>query len=310
MQTWEVVIVGGGVAGMSAALILAQARRRVLVLESGEPRNRFDDHQHGYLTRDGMDPAELVAIGRAEAERFGAVVRQATVTDATGRSGAFALTLQDGERVEAQRLIVAAGIRDILPEVEGIEPLWGSSVFHCPYCQGCEVGDQVVGVLAAGEESIAEAHLMLQWADNVVLLLNDAVDPSPQQRDALASRGIPCIEGKVVACETESERLVAVRLASGDRHELDQLLIAPDAHPNRELLDRLGVTVSAQPDDDGLWVPSDDSGRTGLPGVWVAGNLRDGNAQVIDAAAQGLKSAIAVNGDLTAELVRELEGSR
>lgn len=309
MQTWEVVIIGGGAAGMSAALILAQARRSVLVIESNEPRNRFDNHQHGYLTRDGLDPAELVAIGRGEAERYGAVVRRAKVMQAAGESGAFTLELDDGDTVQAQRLIVATGIRDVLPDVDDIDRLWGDAVFHCPYCHGCEIGEKRVGVLAVGEESIAEAHLLLQWADNVDLLLNDAVEPTDAQRTALAERGIACVPGKVAAAEVEGNELAAVLMNDGTRHELDQLLICPDTKPNREVLDQLRVTVSSEPDDECLWVPSDDAGLTDVPGVWVAGNLRDGNAQVIDAAAQGLKTAIAVNADLTAELVKRLEGA-
>lgn len=307
MENWDVVIVGGGASGMSAALILAQARRTVLVLDGGSPRNRFDDHQHGYLTRDGMDPAELIAIGRGEAEQYGAVVRRAEVTGVTGESGAFHLSLKDSASIASQRLLIATGIRDELPDVEGIEKLWGDAVFHCPYCHGCEIGEKVVGVLAVGEESIAEAHLLLQWANHVVLLLNDACEPSSGHLKALDKRGIRCVAGKVVACEIEGDELASVRLADGSHVVLDQLLIAPETTPNRDLLDELGVTVLEKPDKDGMWVPTDDSGLTDVPGVWVAGNVRDGNAQVIDAAAQGLKSAIAINADLTADLVKRLE---
>lgn len=209
--------------------------------------------------------------------------------------------------MRAQRLLIATGVHDELPAVEGLERFWGDAVFHCPYCHGCEIGRRRVGVLAVGDESVAEAHLLLQWAGDVVLLLNEAVTLDESQESALRERGIAWAAGKVATLMTDGDSVTGVRMTDGSVTPLDQLLICPTTRPNRELLDQLDVTVRDSQDDDGMWVPSDDSGLTDVAGVWVAGNVRDGNAQMIDAAAQGLKAAIAVNADLTAELVRSLE---
>lgn len=215
---WDVVIVGGGAAGLNAALVLAQARRAVLVVDRGEPRNRFSGHMHGYLSRDGLDPAELLRLGREEVERFGGTIVRARAVDARVlEPGArFEVTLDEGGAVRARRLLVAAGLRDVLPEVEGLADLWGDTVFHCPYCAGCEVGGTRVAVLAVGPESVDEAHLMLQYTDDVVLLTDGALDVPPARRRGLEARGIQVVDGKVTACCTDGDgRLVAVAHADG-----------------------------------------------------------------------------------------------
>ena len=308
---WDVIVVGGGAGGLSAALILAQARRAVVVVDAGRPRNRFDDHMHGYLSRDGLDPAELVRIGRSEAERFGAVVRSARAVNAIARTKRplrFEVELDDDSTLTGRRLLIATGLRDVLPAIAGIEPWWGSAVFHCPYCSGCEVGGKAVAILACGPESIDEAHLMLQYTDSVVLLTNQVIRVPAKRRRGLETRGVRIVDGPVVAISTgRGGQFRGVVHADGTVTGCDHLLVSPATTPRRDLLDALGVTINAEPDEECILVPSDDSGLTSVTGVYVAGNVRDGNAQVIDAAAQGLKAAIAINADLTAETVRHVE---
>lgn len=311
-ETWDVIIVGGGAAGLSAALLLAQARRAVLVVDAGEPRNRFDDHMHGYLTRDGLDPKELVRLGREEAERFGAVVVRRRAVGARVREAGrrFEVELDDGEVAVGRRLLVATGIRDELPDIDGIAEDWGAAVFHCPYCSGTEVAGQTVALLACGPESIAEAHLMLQYTDSVVLLTNDCLSVPEASRRGLSARGIRLVDGAVTGTRHRTDgSFSGVVHADGRETDCDFLLVSPTTHPLRHLLDAVGATVRQEPDKDGIYVPSDDSGLTSAAGVWAAGNLRDGNAQVIDAAAQGVKAAIALNADLVHETMEEVERS-
>ena len=325
-HTCDVAIVGAGAAGLNAAVILAQAGRTVLVLESGETRNRFDAHMRGFLSRDGLSPEELVAIGREEVERYGGtvirtrVVKARALDEATGQADTteehltgpsrFALELDDGTEVRARRVLMATGLVDELPEVEGIEAFWGSAVFHCPYCSGCEITHETVAVLAAGPKAVAEAHLLLQWADEVILLTNDTISPDERELRGLHARGIRCEDGRVVRVTgTAPDDLTGVVLEDGREVPCQALLVAPTTHPRRALLDDLGVTVLDEPDEECVLVPTDAGRATDVPGVWVAGNLRDGNVQVIEAAADGLRAAIAINADLTKEDVEALSGS-
>lgn len=305
----DVVVVGAGAAGLNGALILAQARCGVLVVDDGQPRNRFDDHMHGYLSRDGLNPAELLEIGRAEVEKWGGRFVDARVesVEAQPQDGMprFRLTLSDGSSVITRRLLIATGVRDELPAVEGLERWWGHEVFHCPYCHGVKIEDHtVVGVLGSGPGSVEEAHLLLQWAERVVLLTNGCVETTEEDLAGLAARGIEVVDGEVVSTRADGDRLTGVVLVDGTEVDLDEIHVAPTTHPRQELLDLLGVEVTAA-DEHGITVPSDDAGGTHVDGVWVAGNVRDCNAQVIDAASQGLKATVAINSSLTRELVTQ-----
>lgn len=306
---YDLIVIGGGAAGLSAALVLAQGKCSVLVLDSGRARNRFDHHIHGYLSRDGMPPSGLLEVGRDEVRRFGGEIRSGVVSqvESVGKPGhpRFRVVLDDGEELRAKRLVIATGINDTLPPVHGLEEFWGGAVFHCPYCHGAEIEpDTVIGVLGCGPQSIAKAHMMLQWADKVILLLNDKVELSDDDRRALTHRGIEIVEGPVTALEVRGGTIVGARVSDGVV-DLDEMLVAPESRPNRELLDQLGVTVLDEADDLGTLVECDPSGCTEVEGVWACGNVRDSNAQVINAAGQGVRAAIAINASLTEEHVAD-----
>lgn len=306
---YDLAVVGGGAAGLSAALIIAQGKCSVVVVDAGEPRNRFDDHMHGYLSRDGMNPSELVEVGRDEVRRFGGEIRPGFVTrvESVGEPGRprFRVTLTDGETLDAKRLLVATGITDSLPGVDGLEQFWGDTVFHCPYCRGAEIEpDEVVGVLGCGPESIPKAQLMLQWANRVVLFLNECVEPTAEELLGLEARGIQVVPGEVESVRVEDGVLTGAKV--GDQVvAIDEFLVAPEGKPNHDLLRQLGVTFTEDPDDLGGTVPCDPSGCTDVEGVWACGNVRDSNAQVINAAGQGVRAAIAINASLTEETVAE-----
>lgn len=306
---YDLIVIGGGAAGLSAALVLAQGKCSVLVIDSGKARNCFDDHMHGYLSRDGMPPEELLEMGRDEVRRFGGEVRSGRVARvaAVGEPGRprFDVVLDEGGQLRAKRLVIATGITDTLPPVDGIGEFWGGAVFHCPYCHGAEIEPEtVVGVLGCGPESIAKAHMMLQWANRVILLLNDKVELDDEAHRALTTRGIEIVEGQVSAVEVQEGTIVGARVGDGVV-ALDELLVAPESHPNRELLDQLGVRVLDEADDLGTLVECDASGCTEVEGVWACGNVRDSNAQVINAAGQGVRAAIAINASLTEEHIAD-----
>ena len=300
---YDVVIVGGGAAGLSAALVLSRARRRVLVVDGGAPRNAPATHMHGYLSRDGMGPDQLLATGRAEVSGYGGAVITDTVTKvercSPGDRADFRLRLVGDRRVSARRLLVATGLRDDLPAVPGLRERWARDVLHCPYCHGWEVRDQRLGVLAnSSPDSVAYAHIVRQWSADVVLFVPPGV-LTAQQRSELSARSIGVIEEHPTRVLVEDDHLSGVELADGRVLPRDALFVPPTFVPNAAVLTDLGCDL-----DDRGWVVRDGSGRTTVPGVWVAGNVANPRAQVITAAGEGSAAAIDLNADLVREDVR------
>ncbi len=292
---YDVVVVGGGAAGLSAALVLSRARRSVAVVDAGHPRNEPAAHMQGFLSRDGMPPAELLAVGRAEVESYGAQVVPGTVEDVAVLDSGFAVTVSGGRSLWARRLLVATGLRDELPDVPGVRERFGRDVLHCPYCHGWEVRDQRLAVLGGTPGAVEHALLLRQWsADLVYLPHHDLVAGTDRER--LAARGVDVVDGPVACVVVGNDRVRGLQLADGRLVERDAVFVRPRFHPHDGLLRHLGAAVDAQG-----WVVVDATGRTSVPGVWAAGNAVDARAQVITAAGQGSAAAIALNADLVTE---------
>ncbi len=298
---YDVLVVGGGAAGLSAGLTLARARRDVLVLDAGRPRNAPAEGVHGFLSRDGVAPAELTALGRAEVTAYGGTVRSGRAVAARRTGRGFAVRTADGDEVTARRLILASGVTEEFPDVEGLRERWGRDVFACPYCHGWEVRDRAIGVLGTGPHGVHQALLLRQWSEDVTLFLHTGGDPSEQEWERLAARGVAVVDGEVTGVRTSEGALSGVRLASGRVLARDALVVLPRAVAERGLLDGLGIDTAEHPLGVATQVPTDPAGRTAVPGVWAAGNLRDPMATVVASAASGATAAAAVNGDLVAE---------
>ena len=299
MSEYDVVVVGGGAAGLSAALVLARARRAVAVVDNGAPRNAPAAHMQGFLSRDGMPPAELLAVGRAEVAGYGAELVSATVTGVRpADAGGFELTLSDGAPVWARHVLVTTGLRDVLPDIEGVRERWGRDLLHCPYCHGHEVRDQPLGVLGGTAESVAHALLVRQWSEDVVYFAHTG-PVMPAEREQLEARTIGIVEDEVARVVVADDRLVGVQLADGRVVARHAVFVRPSFAPNADLLDALGCATH-----DSGWVVADQVGRTSVPGVWVAGNAANPRAQVITAAGEGSAAAIAINAELVDEDVR------
>jgi thioredoxin reductase len=300
MNEYDVVIVGGGAAGLSAALVLARARRRVLVVDSGDPRNAPAAHLHGFLSRDGLPPGDLLDAGRAEVLGYGGEVVNDLVTGAARHdSDRVVLELAGGRHVSARRVLVATGLRDELPDIPGLRERWARDVLHCPYCHGWEVRDRRLGVLgSASPETVRYAQIVRQWASDVLLFV-PAGTLTGRQRSELAARDIGVVEGDVAAVVVTGGALSGVEMTDGRTVPRDALFVPPRFVPSSDLLIDLGCDL----DDDG-WVVMDSSGRTSVPGVWVAGNVANPRAQLITAAGEGSAAAIAINADLVDDEVR------
>ena len=297
--TYDAVIVGGGAAGLSAALVLGRARRRVLVVDAGAPRNAPAAHMQGYLSRDGMPPAELLATGRAEIARYGVELVADTVVslEAAEPEGSvepsFRVRLGGGGAVVARRLVVTTGVLDEVPDVPGVRERWGRDLLHCPYCHGWEVRDQPLGVLGSIAGSVAHALLVRQWSDDVVFFAH-SYTLTASERTQLDARGIEVVEGEVARLVVDDDRLTGVALVDGRIVARSAVFVRPGIVPHPDgLLAGLGCDV-----DETGFVAVDRTGRTSVAGVWAAGNVADPRAQVITAAGGGSAAAIALNADL------------
>jgi thioredoxin reductase len=298
---YDVVVVGGGAAGLSAALVLGRARRRVAVVDAGQPRNAVAQHMQGYLGSDGLPPSDLLARGRAEVTRYGVDLIAGTVNDITtcgtrpGSRRRFLLRLADGPTLRARRVLVTTGLRDDIPDVPGVRERWGRDLLHCPYCHGHEVRDQPLGVLGSTPETVAHAHLIRQWSNDVVLFTN-GVTLTADQREQLVARGIGVVDTPVIRLVVEDDRLVGVEVGDGRVVPRAAVFVRPQFMPNAGLLTDLGCATR-----DSGWVAVDATGATSVPGVWAAGNAVNPRAQVITAAGEGSAAAIAINNDLVEE---------
>ncbi len=303
----DVVVIGGGAAGLSGALTLGRARRSVLVIDAGEPRNAPAGAVHAYLGHEGTPPGELLAAGRAEVRGYGVELRNGLAVAATREGEAVRVTLADATEVRARRLLVTTGLVDELPDVPGLAELWGTDVLHCPYCHGWEVRDQAIGVLGTGPLAVHQALLWRQWSDDVTLFRHTLDELDERSCEELAARGVGVVDGEVAGLETRGGRLTGVRLVNGTVTARQILVVAGQLKPRAGVLSSLGI----EPTDlemggavIGAHIAADPTGATAVPGVWVAGNVASPIDQVVAAAAAGVRAGAAINADLIAEETR------
>ncbi|EOD64774.1 NAD(P)/FAD-dependent oxidoreductase [Amycolatopsis vancoresmycina] len=288
-NSYDVLVVGGGAAGLSAALMLGRARRRVAVVDAGAPRNAPASHMHGFLSRDGLPPSELLEIGRGELRGYGVELLEDRVTRLVP---GFTAGLASGRELTARRVLVATGVHDDLPDLPGLRESWGTDAVTCPYCHGYEVRDQPLGVLGTEPASVEHALLVRQWSPDTVYFPHTA-QLSEEDRERLDARGIRVVDGIVTAVRRAGGHLTGVEL--GARFvPRTALFLRTRTVPHDELLRDLGHVEG----------DVDPSGKTSVPGVWAAGNVADARATVIIAAAQGAAAAGALNHDLVAEDTR------
>lgn len=290
----DVIILGAGAAGLSAGLVLARAQARVLLIDSGAPRNAAAREMHGFLSRDGMPPAEFAELGRREVTAAGATLLAASAAAIAGDAEhGFTVTMTDGSAATARAVLVATGLRDEIPDIAGVRERWGTLVHHCPYCHGYEVCGQALVVIggAARAMSIKQAGLLRRYSDRVTFVSN-GIELSDAERTRLESFGVQLVAGTVAGCLGQPGTLDGVALADGRTIGCDAVFVAPLPRAHDELLRSLGC---AEDETTGL-VTVDAAGQSSVPGVWAAGNVVTPGAQVISAAGAGSTAAIAING--------------
>jgi thioredoxin reductase len=307
-ETVDAVVIGGGAAGLSGALMLARSRRSVVVIDGGAPRNAPAAGVHGLLGLDGVPPTELLRTGRAEVRGYGGLVVAGEVISAAPAEPSaagdlrFTVALAGGETLRARRVLVATGLRDVLPEIPGLAEHWGHGVVHCPYCHGWEVRDEPIGVLAVGPASVHQALLFRQLTDDLVYF-SGGTELDGDSRARLAARNIEIIATPVDAVESTADGDVAgVRLTDGRFVPRRVLAVATSMRARTEGLDGLRLPMQDLPGGMGRSFASGMAGTTDVPGVWAAGNAADLFAQVGASAAAGALAGAHMNADLvTAE---------
>ena len=301
-ETYDVVVVGGGPAGLAGALALVRSRRSVLVIDSGRPRNAASPAAHNYLTRDGAAPAEIAAVGRREVEGYGGRVESGEVLALGRDTDGFRVELAD-RTVHARRLLVATGSVDELPDVPGLAEHWGHGVVHCPYCHGWEVRDQRIAVLASSAFAVHQALLFRQLSDRVTVLAPGGLRATDEERARLDALRIPVRTAEVLAVEADASGVTGARLADG-LVEVDAIAVQSVSRARADVLAPLGLQpkdVLIGDDLFGTQIEAGPTGATEVPGVWVAGNVAAVSAQVITSAAAGLMAGAQINADLVAE---------
>jgi thioredoxin reductase (NADPH) len=303
---YDVVVVGGGAAGLAGAVALARSRRSVLVIDAGAPRNARADGVHNFLTREGTPPADLYALGRAEVTGYGGEVVSGQVTrlhrDEDGKG--FEVSLADGSKVRARRLLLTTGATDALPDIPGLAERWGHDVLHCPFCHGWEARDRAIGILGTGPMAMHATLLWRQISPDVTLFLHTAPELTPEQAEQLAALGVRVVEGEVAELVIADDHLTGVRMHNGEVVPREIIVAASVVHAHAELLAGLGLET--EPLEMGgqvlaTRVAPGAMGSTDIPGVWVAGNVADPMGQVITAAADGMRAGAAINMDLITE---------
>lgn len=293
----DVVVVGGGFAGLSAALYVARARRAVTVLDAGEPRNRFARHSHGFLGHDGRPPLEILAEARTQLLRYPTARYEALTVDRVERTDRGFRLFSDGVEVAAaRRLVLATGVVDRLPAIPGLAERWGEGVMHCPYCHGYEVAGRRLGVVATGEASMHQAMLIPDWSDDVTLFTNGAITLGTDRRASLLRRGVKIVERPIAAVHGADRTVRSVDLTDGETIPIEGLFVAPETTLHSALVRQLECAV--EEGVVGAMVTTDDRNRTSTPGVFAAGDMMRSIHSTTSAAAEGVVAGVAAHQSL------------
>jgi len=292
----DAIIIGGSFAGLSAAMYIARARRRVCVIDAGAPRNRFAEHSHGFFGHDGSAPANLNAIARSQVAAYPtARFIVGTATSARRDGDAFAVTLDDKTELRGKGLVLAYGVSDELPAIEGLPERWGRTVLHCPYCHGFEFSDRRLGVLYASPLSVHQATLIAEWGPTT-FFLDGATDIDSAALDGLSRRGVSIEERKVRALRGEGTHLEAVELVDGTLLPLDALYIGAPTRLNSSIAEQLGCDL--EQGVFGALIKTDGQKQTTVPGVWAAGDIARQPHSATWASADGVTAGTALHRSL------------
>jgi thioredoxin reductase len=288
---FDVVIIGGGPAGLSAALVLGRCRRRVLICDAGQPRNLRSQGLHGYLTRDGIAPASFLALAREELRQYDIVPRQTTAVDIVPAGDGFEVVVEGGERLSTVTVLIASGVKDTLPDIPGLAECYGISVHHCPYCDGWEVRDKTIAVIGAGNASPAPLALSLTtWSTRIIACSNGRARIRAAHRQQLAARQVTVRDGRIAGIDHHDGHVRQILFEDGSTQACDAVFFAAPQSQQCELARRIGCEFNRKGT-----VKTDLFGKTCVAGIYVVGDASRDVQFVIVAAAEGAKAGVAIN---------------
>lgn len=295
----DVLIIGGGAAGLAAAVVLGRSRRSVTVVDLGQPRNAASSAAHNVLGQEGISPLDLQARGRAEAESYGVELVRDRVVSIARADGLFRAETEAGKQLTARRVILAQGASDSLPDVPGLAEHWGTAVLHCPFCHGWEARDSRILVLGTSPMSGHQALMFAQLSDQVQLLIHEAAaEPSAETAAMLERAGVNVVQGRAGAVESDGDGL-NVLVEDGAPISCDHIVVASTVEVDDTLWTQLGGEVERN--IMGTFIPSEERGRTAIDGVWVAGNAGNLSAMVVSSMHEGVMAGADLNFDLILE---------
>lgn len=295
-NVFDAIVVGGGVAGLSAALLLGRACKRVLVCDTGKPRNRVAQASHSFFSRDGIAPAELLQIGREQLQPYDVKIREGEVVDAENLGDCFQVTLSNGDQFIGRKLLLATGMKDVLPSIEGFAELWGNSVFHCPYCHGWEVRDQPLAIYGKGEAGFEMSLLLTGWSRDLVLCSDGDAELSDEQRQQLLNQGIQIREEKIARLDHKDGELTGIVFANNEVLSRCGILLRPQSYQHSHLATKLGCKLGS---NDIIEV--NDFKQTSVAGVYAIGDASSPFSQIAWAVASGVVAASFINRTLIEE---------
>ena len=291
-MTHDVVIIGGGPAGLSAALLLGRGRRSVVLLDTGEGRNAPSDASHSFFTRDGTPPAELRRIGQEQLRPYETVsVRPERAVAVSGEVGRFRVTLDKGDCLESRTMILATGVRDILPNIPGMDRYWGKGIFQCPFCDGWEHRDQPMALLVPPDMVLESVHLYRTWSANLTVLTNGVWEPDRELSTRLADLGVPMITDSIEQIEGNGTHANRIIFSTGREQPIGVLWIRPHQQAHTGLAAGLGCELYDAGLITGL-VKVEGPGQTTIPGVFAGGDISSPMHQVSLAVASGTAAAL------------------
>ncbi|WP_199349518.1 NAD(P)/FAD-dependent oxidoreductase [Nostoc flagelliforme] len=301
-DVFDVIIVGGGPAGLTAALMLGRACKRVLVCDAGKPRNQVVHAAHGFFSQDGISPVQLLQIGREQLHPYDDVeIQVGEVVDAQKLGDRFQVTLSDGNQFVGRKLLLATGMKDSLPAIDGFAKLWGSSIFHCPYCHGWEVRDQPLAIYGKGEVGLEMTFMLTGWSRDLVLCSDGSAELTDEQRQQLSNWGVQLREEKIARLEHQDDKLTGIVFTNNEVLPRRGILLRPRSYQHSHLAAKLGCKLG---NDDIVQV--DETKQTSIPGLYAVGDVSSPYSQIAVAVASGTIAAVSINQTLTEENLVQL----